>query len=120
LIDIGGAQELGQICGQAIGTGDSFILVYSMSSRPSFNRVEEIFKAIQCNSQQIGASTIRSAPFILVGNKSDRIIEREVLAEEGEALAKEFKCEFAEVSASNHLKVEELYSNLVRKVRQNR
>ena len=39
------------------------------------------------------------APVMLVGNKSDRVTEREVSTQEGGALAKEMGCDFVEASA---------------------
>ncbi|KAK3364787.1 P-loop containing nucleoside triphosphate hydrolase protein [Lasiosphaeria ovina] len=46
------------------------------------------------------------APIMLVGNKTDRVTEREVSTEEGHALARELDCEFVEASAKNGENVE--------------
>lgn len=54
---------------------------------------------------------------MLVGNKADKQLEREVTREEGMQLAKEFGCEFLETSAKTALNVERLFTNLVRSLR---
>lgn len=54
---------------------------------------------------------------MLVGNKADKQLEREVTREEGMQLAKEFGCEFLETSAKTALNVERLFTNLVRNLR---
>jgi GTPase KRas protein len=55
--------------------------------------------------------------FVLVGNKADKQLEREVTREEGMQLAKEFGCEFLETSARTAQNVERLFTNLVRNLR---
>jgi GTPase SAR1 family protein len=45
---------------------------------------------------------------ILVGNKCDLVNERMVLREEGQAMAHEFNCTFAETSAKRRINVYEV------------
>ena len=54
---------------------------------------------------------------MLVGNKADKQLEREVTREEGMQLAREFGCEFLETSAKTAQNVERLFTNLVRSLR---
>lgn len=54
---------------------------------------------------------------MLVGNMCDRIHDREVSREEGEALAKSFGCGFLETSAKTTHNVEHLFTSLVRNLR---
>jgi GTPase KRas protein len=54
---------------------------------------------------------------MLVGNKADKQLEREVTREEGMQLAREFGCEFLETSAKTAQNVERLFTNLVRNLR---
>ena len=56
--------------------------------------------------------------FMLVGNKCDKVQEREVSREEGAALARQFGCEFIETSAKTAQNVERVFTNLVRALRQ--
>jgi GTPase KRas protein len=54
----------------------------------------------------------------LVGNKADKLYEREVSKAEGEALARQFGCEFVEVSAKTGQKVEWAFMSILRALRQ--
>ena len=93
--------------------GQGFILVYSIASRSTFERLE-IFR-------QSMRRVKRGDPiFMLVGNKCDKTYEREVSKEEGAALARQFGCEFLETSAKTAQNVERLFMNLVRSLRQTR
>ena len=57
---------------------------------------------------------------MLVGNKSDRVTEREVSTQEGHALARELGCEFVEASAKNCINVEKAFYDVVRQLRRQR
>jgi GTPase KRas len=57
---------------------------------------------------------------MLVGNKSDQVMEREVLTQEGRALAHKPGCEFVEASAKSHENVEKAFYDVVRVLRQQR
>ena len=90
--------------------GQGFILVYSIASRATFERLD-VFRQSMLRVK-------RQKPiFMLVGNKADKQFEREVTREEGMQLAKEFGCEFLETSAKTALNVERLFTNLVRNLR---
>jgi GTPase KRas protein len=91
--------------------GQGFILVYSIASRQTFERLE-VFRQLMLRVK-------RNKPiFVLVGNKCDRTYDREVSREEGAALARSFGCEFLETSAKTAHNVEKLFMNLVRALRQ--
>ena len=90
--------------------GQGFVLVYSIASRATFDRLETF--------RQSMLRVKRSEPvFMLVGNKCDKAYEREVSREEGAALARKFGCEFLETSAKTAQNVERLFTNLVRTLR---
>jgi GTPase KRas len=90
--------------------GQGFILVYSIASRSTFNRLK-IFQ------QSIFRIKRQKPIFILVGNKCDKTHEREVTKAEGVALARSFGCSFLETSAKTGHNVELLFTNLVRGLR---
>lgn len=93
--------------------GHGFILVYSIASRATFERLE-VFR-------QLLLRVKRNRPiFVLVGNKCDKTYEREVSREEGAALARQFGCEFLETSAKTSHNVDKLFMNLVRALRATR
>lgn len=89
------------------------MLVYSISSRSSFDRLE-VFR------QSMLRVKGEAPTFILVGNKADKSAEREVLKEEGARYARELGCEFMETSARTAYNVDKLFSTLIRTLRNNR
>ena len=93
--------------------GDGFILVYSITSRNSFTRILELHSEVK-RLKQLGHP---NTPILLVGNKSDKDGQREISAEEGQALAKDLGCEFAEVSAKNFHHTEKAFYDVVRQLR---
>ncbi|KAJ2928782.1 hypothetical protein H1R20_g8171, partial [Candolleomyces eurysporus] len=113
VIDTAGQEEYATLRDQWVREGQGFILVYSIASRSTFDRLE-IFR-------QSMRKVKRGDPiFMLVGNKCDKAYEREVSREEGAALARQFGCEFIETSAKTALNVERLFMNLVRALRNTR
>jgi len=110
VIDTAGQEEYATLRDQWVREGQGFILVYSIASRATFERLE-IFRQSMLRVK-------RQKPiFMLVGNKADKQLEREVTREEGMQLAKEFGCEFLETSAKTAQNVERLFTNLVRNLR---
>jgi GTPase KRas len=90
--------------------GQGFILVYSIASRATFERLEVFRQAM--------LKVKRHKPvFMLVGNKCDKQYEREVSREEGAAMARDFGCRFLETSAKTAQNVEKLFTDLVRMLR---
>ncbi|CAG8540537.1 18633_t:CDS:2, partial [Gigaspora margarita] len=61
-----------------------------------------------------------SVPLMLVGNKCDKITEREVSREEGMNMARRLKCDFIESSAKTCVNVERPFYCVVKMIRQNR
>ena len=57
---------------------------------------------------------------ILVGNKCDKITEREVSREEGLDMARKLRCEFIETSAKTCVNVERAFFTIVRMIRSRR
>ena len=138
VLDTAGQEEYTALRDQWIRDGEGFVLVYSITSRSSFSRIQKFHNQIQRvkDSSNAGSPTIGSylngpmsptmgivngpAPVMLVGNKSDRVTEREVSTQEGNALAKELGCEFVEASAKNCINVERAFYDVVRNLRKQR
>jgi GTPase KRas protein len=111
VIDTAGQEEYATLRDQWVREGQGFILVYSIASRATFNRLEGFRQSMR--------RVKRGDPiFMLVGNKCDKVQEREVSKEEGAALARHFGCEFLETSAKTAQNVERVFTNLVRALRQ--
>ncbi|KAJ6576956.1 P-loop containing nucleoside triphosphate hydrolase protein [Mycena vulgaris] len=93
VIDTGGQEEFSSLRDHWIRESQGSILVYSIASRSTFDRLQIFRQAFRSNQR-------RGEPImVLVGNKSDKSHEREVTFEEGAALAQDFGCEFLETSA---------------------
>lgn len=136
VLDTAGQEEYTALRDQWIRDGEGFILVYSISSRSSFTRIQKFHHQIQrvkesANagsptypgsplSQAMSNSGFGPAPIMLVGNKCDRVTEREVSTQEGSALAKSLGCEFVEASAKNCVNVEKAFYDVVRQLRRQR
>ncbi|KAF7552372.1 hypothetical protein G7046_g7422 [Stylonectria norvegica] len=132
VLDTAGQEEYTALRDQWIRDGEGFVLVYSISSRSSFSRIKRFHHQIQrvkestASSPSYPGSPISTAtaqapvPIMLVGNKSDRVTEREVSTQEGHALARDLGCEFVEASAKNCINVEKAFYDVVRILRRQR
>ncbi|MCJ1434752.1 Ras GTPase ras2 [Xylographa pallens] len=138
VLDTAGQEEYTALRDQWIRDGEGFVLVYSITSRSSFTRIQRFYNQIQRvkDSSNAGSptgggymsptspsspnGTVWPAPVMLVGNKSDRVTEREVSTQEGNYLAKELGCEFMEASAKNCINVEKAFYDVVRNLRKQR
>lgn len=138
VLDTAGQEEYTALRDQWIRDGEGFVLVYSITSRSSFTRIQRFHSQIQRVKESAsagsptGASYLSSptysspptlsgpVPVMLVGNKSDKVTEREVSAQEGLALARELGCEFVEASAKNCVNVEKAFYDVVRLLRRQR
>jgi len=110
---------------------DGFILVYSITDRASFNYVslaksyinDARASASLANNSNGNAQNVSSIvpPVVLLGNKADMVHLRQVAAEEGDILSKDFDCYFAEVAAADQVnEVAEAFLCLCREVAINR
>ncbi|KAI7847582.1 small GTPase superfamily [Circinella umbellata] len=114
VLDTAGQEEYTALRDQWIRDGEGFLLVYSISSRSTFERVERF------RDQIFRVKDINEVPLILVGNKCDKVTEREVSREEGLQMAKRLRCEFTETSAKTCVNVERSFYAVVRKIRDSR
>ncbi|KAI9367879.1 ras-like protein [Aspergillus egyptiacus] len=111
VLDTAGQEEYSAMREQYMRTGEGFLLVYSITSRQSF---EEIMTFQQ---QILRVKDKDYFPIIVVGNKCDLEKERVVTEQEGEALAQQFGCRFIETSAKSRINVENAFYDLVREIR---
>lgn len=134
VLDTAGQEEYIALRDQWIRDGEGFVLVYSISSRSSFARIQRFHSQIQRvketamtgsptypgSPMSASTPTFGQAPVMLVGNKCDRVTEREVSTQEGQALAKDLGCDFLEASAKNCVNVEKAFFDVVRQLRRQR
>ncbi|CDM30820.1 hypothetical protein DTO013E5_533 [Penicillium roqueforti] len=111
VLDTAGQEEYSAMREQYMRTGEGFLLIYSITSRQSF---EEIMTFQQ---QILRVKDKDYFPIIVVANKCDLEKERVVSEAEGEALARQFGCKFIETSAKSRINVENAFYDLVREIR---
>ncbi|KAI9336694.1 ras family-domain-containing protein [Obelidium mucronatum] len=98
---------------QYMRTGEGFLLVYSITSRHSFEDISNFHAQILRVKDRD-----RYFPCVLVGNKCDLEQERAVSAQEGQTAAKQFGgVPFLEASARTRHNVDEVFYELVRQIR---
>ncbi|RDA84787.1 hypothetical protein CP532_3152 [Ophiocordyceps camponoti-leonardi (nom. inval.)] len=88
-----------------------YMLVYSVSSLPSFEMVQVIREKI------LNHLGIESVPIVIVGNKSDlRPEQRQVSPQEGKKLAEKFECGWTEASARYNENVARAFELLIAQI----
>ncbi|GAM86656.1 hypothetical protein ANO11243_046720 [Dothideomycetidae sp. 11243] len=128
VLDTAGQEDYVSLRDQWIRDGDGFVLVYAISSRASFQQLKNFYNQIRRVKEASGSPTFPGSsggiaglsPIMLVGNKCDRVTEREVSTQEGSSLARELGCEFIEASAKNCVNVEKAFYDVVRQLRRQR
>ncbi|KAH7136883.1 ankyrin repeat-containing domain protein [Dactylonectria estremocensis] len=115
VLDTSSDEQYAAIRDDWVREGEAFLLVYSITSRSSFSRVKLFHDRIL----RVQAATgCEPSPICLIGNKRDRISEREVTTTEGLNLALGLGVDyFVECSAKNNVNVENAFFDLVRVLR---
>lgn len=108
IIDTAGQEEYSSaLQDKFIRSGEGFLCVYSITSMQTFKKIKDLRERITWTLDN------DNVPMVLIGNKSDLEEQREVSREQGEALAKEFKCPFFEASAKNAVNVADAVEMLI-------
>ncbi|KAI8876945.1 ras protein [Backusella circina FSU 941] len=111
VLDTAGQEEYSAMREQYMRSGEGFLLVYSITSRSSFEETS-LFHS------QIGRVKDKERfPMVLIGNKCDLSSNRQVTFQEGKNLAQSFGCEFLEASAKLKMNVDESFYEAVRDIR---
>ncbi|KAF9586599.1 Ras GTPase [Lunasporangiospora selenospora] len=111
VLDTAGQEEYSAMREQYMRTGEGFLLVYSITSRNSFEEISTFYQQI------LRVKDKDFFPIILVANKCDLEHERQVPTHEGRELAKQFNSRLIESSAKQRINVDEAFYNLVREIR---
>jgi GTPase KRas protein len=111
ILDTAGQEEFSSMQDQWMRDGKGFLLVYNITSRPTFDEVSVLHEKI------LRTKDTDKVPIVLVGNKCDLKDERQVEYTEGAELAKKWNCPFFETSAKIKLNNEACFFELVREIR---
>lgn len=111
VLDTAGQEEYSAMREQYMRTGEGFLLVYSITSKQSFDEITTF------QQQILRVKDKDYFPMVVVGNKCDLEGEREVSRQEGEALARSFGCKFIETSAKSRINVDKAFYDIVREIR---
>ncbi|KAK0714839.1 ras small monomeric GTPase [Lasiosphaeris hirsuta] len=111
VLDTAGQEEYSAMREQYMRTGEGFLLVYSITSRESFEEITTF------QQQILRVKDKDYFPMVVVGNKCDLEHERRVTYNEGKALAESFGCKFLETSAKTTMNVEKAFYDTVREIR---
>lgn len=111
ILDTAGQEEYTSMQDQWMREGKGFLLVYSITSRSSFDEISAFKDKI------LRAKDVDSVPLVLVGNKCDLDDMREVSFAEGKQLAQQWGCAFMETSAKERIQNEECFYQVVREIR---
>eukprot|EP00736_Rhodelphis_marinus_P009049 Rmarinus@m.10025 len=111
ILDTAGQEEYSAMRDQYMRTGQGFLLVYSITSRSSFEEIASF------REQILRVKDADKVPMVIVGNKVDLEHDRQVTTVEGRDLAKSYGCPFMETSAKARIHVEESFHELVREIR---
>ena len=114
IYDTSGQEKFRTIVSNYYKNTDGVILVYDISSKKSFSKIQYWVDEIRNNSNNDNNT------YVLFGNKSDLENERQVTYEEGKEYADKNKLEFMEGSAKSGQNIKELFILLVQKIMKNR
>lgn len=87
-----------------------YLLVYSITSHSSFDEMASYRERV------LNLMDVNKYPMVLVANKSDLPLEREVTTTEGSELANAWGIPFFETSAKARINIEECFFELVREI----
>ncbi|XP_030051290.1 ras-related protein R-Ras [Microcaecilia unicolor] len=111
ILDTAGQEEFGAMREQYMRTGEGFLLVFAINDRGSFNEISKF------HTQILRVKDRDEFPMILVGNKADLDLQRQVSKEEVMSFARENRIPYMEASAKIRLNVDESFCELVRAIR---
>jgi len=114
ILDTAGQEEFSAMRDHYMHTGEGFLIVYSITSRNSFDEVTQ-FKDQICRVKDS-----EKVPITIVGNKCDLEAERQVTLQELKDLATELGTMWIETSAKARIRVDEAFLQTVRAITKSR
>jgi GTPase KRas protein len=111
ILDTAGQDEFTPLRDQWIRFSEGFILVYSITSRVSFEKLLVLKRHINLVKEE------ENVPIVLVGNKKDLEHERQVSTSEGQQLASQWNTQLFETSAKTRDNIDPVFEQIVRLIR---
>ncbi len=102
--DTAGQERYASISSKYIKSANGVILVYDITNKKTFSKIEEWSNILERNNKNYSA--------VLVGNKMDLESERQVSTNEGLTLANKLNIEFFETSCLTNENVEEMMDKI--------
>jgi small GTP-binding protein len=109
ILDTAGQEEYSALLDQFMKDGQGFLLIYSVTSVSSFEKLNELY-------QKVKRAPYPDLPIIVLANKCDLVDQREVSKEQGEEWAKQHGARFMEVSAKTNHNINEAFTYMVKEV----
>lgn len=111
ILDTAGVEEFSSERYPYLRDCDGVLIVYSITSNPSFQEVPNLYDQI------LRVKDRDRVPIVLVGNRCDLEQERQVATDEGQARGAQWGVPFMEASAKTGTNVEGAFFELVREIR---
>lgn len=110
VLDTAGQDEFSAIDQRYINKMDGYVLIYSVTLRSTFEMIRIVRDKIL---NTLGQDNV---PVVIVGNKSDLHMQRQVTKEEGLALANQLSAAFMETSAKYDENVTKAFESLLAEI----
>jgi len=114
ILDTAGQDEYSGLAENWMRQGDGFVLVYSITSSASFEKLNNLHMLL------LRSKEATKVPMVLVGNKCDLEHQRQVKKSEAEALSSSWGCKWLETSAKSSVNNTEVFVECVREMRKMR
>ena len=107
--DTAGQERFRNIAKNYFHTSDGFLIVYDISNKESFEKLDFWYEQIKLNAPE-------NTKCIVVGNKCDLEEKRKVNKEEGETFSRENNINFYETSAKDGINVNNVFQLLANEI----
>ena len=114
ILDTAGQEEFSSMQDQWIRSGNGFLLVYSIVSQGTFEKIATFRNKILRIHESTAEEDI---PIVIAGNKCDLESQRQVETSVAQAQAQKWKCGYFETSAKDRVNNEECFYDIVRRYR---